>query len=176
MGGKINCSDELLKKFIRELKREGLVKDHRLNSFQKTEQVLYKYHDFAEAIEAKEDQIKELEAYGIKKKSKSITKFGAGSGEVKSEMERIEEKIQAIENTIDDTRRYVGIIDSALSKIESDRFFPVIRMKYFERMTHEDIGFEIEVDPSTVCRQKNRLIRKLSVYLFPDDSLREMML
>lgn len=48
-------------------------------------------------------------------------------------------------------------------------------MKYFKGMTHEEISFEFDVNQSTICRNKNRLIRALSIRLFPDDALNEML-
>jgi RNA polymerase sigma factor (sigma-70 family) len=171
----IECSEEMLKKFVLELKREGLFKDKRLNAFQKTEQLLYKYNDFADAIKSKEEQIKELKDFGLKKQSKSITKYGAGSGEVKTDADKLDEKIQVLENTIDDTKRYIKIIDDSLEKLNSDKFFEIIKMKYFKGMTLEEIGFEFDVEGSTISRNKNRLIKKLSIQLFPDEALNEML-
>ena len=171
----LNCDDKTLRNFVDLLKKEGMFREKRLNAFQKTEQLLYKYNDFQEAITGKEDQIKELREYGIKHQSKSITKYGAGSGESKTDQEKLDEKIDNIENTIDDTRRYIKIIDSSLDRIKDDKFFGIIEMKYFKGMTHEEISFEFDVDQSTICRNKNRLIRTLSIRLFPDDSLNEML-
>lgn len=171
----IGCTEEMLRKFVLELKREGLFKDKKLNAFQKTEQLLYKYNDFADAIKSKENQIKELKEHGLKRQSKSITKYGAGSGEVKTDADKLEEKIQVLENTIEDTRRYIKIIDDALEKLQGDKLFGIIDMKYFKDMTHEDIGFEFDVDASTISRNKNRLVKKLSIQLFPDDALNEML-
>ncbi len=172
----INCDEETLRKFVALLKKEGMYQDKKpMNAFQKTEQLLFKYTDFVDAIKAKEDQIKELKDYGLKQKSKSITKYGAGSGEVKTDQEKLDEKIQFIEDTIDDTRRYIGIIDKALDKIRNDEYFPIIEMKYGKSMTHEEIGEELEVDATTVGRNKNKLIRKLSIQLFPDESISELM-
>ncbi len=172
----IKCDEETLRKFIALLKKEGMYQDKKpMNAFQKTEQLLYKYQDFTDAIVAKEDQISELRKYGVKHQSKSITKYGAGSGEVKTDQDKLDDKIQAIEDGIDDTRRYIGIIDNALDKIKGDKFFVIIRMKYNEGLTHEQIGEKLEVDATTIGRNKNRLIRKLSIYLFPDDSISELM-
>ena len=171
-------NDELkdaLENFIAMLKRENMFHENKLNAFQKTERLLYKYNDFQDAIAAKEEQISELREWGLKHQSKSITKYGAGSGEVKTERERLEDKIESLENMIEDTRRYVRIIDKALERIKTDEFFPIIRMKYFEDLTQDDIGSRLHVDGSTISRNKNRLIRKLAVYLFPDESLTEIM-
>lgn len=170
-----NGTEEIIKQFVTELKRERLVKEKRSNTFQKTEQLLYRYNEFVEAIEIKESQIRELKSYGLKRQSKSITKYGAGSGEVKTESEKLEEKIRIIESAIDDTRQYIKIIDGALAKLTDDRFYEIIPMKYFEGKTQEEIGVYFEVDTATITRNKNRLVKRLSIQLFPDEALNEMM-
>ncbi len=170
-----NGTEEIIKQFVTELKRERLVKEKRSNTFQKTEQLLYRYNEFTEAIAVKENQIRELRFYGLPKQSKSITKYGAGSGEVKTENEKLEEKIRLIESAIDDTRQYIRIIDDALGNLAGDRFYEIIPMKYFKGMTHEEIGIHFEVDSSTVTRNKNRLVKRLSIQLFPSEVINEMM-
>lgn len=167
--------EAIIKKFLLQLKQQKLVKDKPTNAFRKTEQLLYKYNDFGEAIRNKEIEIDELKDYGLKKRSKSIIKFGPDSGEVKTETERLEEKIAIMENAIEDTKQYIQIIDNALDKLADDKFYDIIPMKYFKGLTHEEISFELGVDAATITRHKNRLIKRLSIYLFPDEALNEMM-
>ena len=171
----IECSEELLNKFVLALKREGMFNNSKLNAFQKTEQLLYKRSKFVEAVNSKKERIKELKEHGLKRQSKSITKYGAGSGEIKTETEKLEDKIQAIESTIDDTEQHIQTLDSALDKLKHDKFFAIIEMKYSKGMTHEEIGFEFDVDATTIGRNKNRLIKELSIQLFPDDVLNEIL-
>lgn len=173
----IECNEEMLNKFILALKREGMfkIKDNKMTPFQRTEQLLYKRSKFVDAVVSKRERIEELKKHGLKRQSKSITKYGAGSGEVKTEIERLEEKIELIESTIADTEEHIQTLDAALDKVRGDKFFKIIEMKYFEEMTHEEIGLEFEVDGSTICRNKNRLIKELSIQLFPDDVLNEML-
>jgi DNA-directed RNA polymerase specialized sigma subunit len=171
---KTEQTEEIIKKVVTELKREGMVKDKRMTTFQKTEQLLYRYNEFKEAIKIKEEQIEELDCYGLRKQSKSITRYGSGSGEVKTEGEKLEEKIHNIEIAIEDTKQYIKIIDDALKTLKNDRFYEIIPMKYFEGMSHEEIGFEFEVDTATITRNKNRLVKRLSIQFFPDEVLNEM--
>lgn len=175
----INCDEETLRKFVAMLKKEGMFHSQNekkiMTPFQKTEQVLYKYQFFVDAIAAKQKRIEELKKYGIKHQSKSITKYGAGSGEVKTDQDKLDDKIKAIEDAINDTQLYIDMINDALDKIRNDEYFPIIEMKYGKSMTHEEIGEELEVDATTVGRNKNKLIRKLSIQLFPDESISELM-
>lgn len=174
----IGCNEEMLHKFILALKREGLykVKDNTKNPFQKTEQLLYQRSKFIDAVTTKKERIEELKKYGLKRQSKSITKYGASSGEFKSEVEKLEDKIQSIESTIHDTEEHIQTLDEALDKLKDDKFFKIIEMKYFDGMTHEEIGFEFEVDATTIGRNKTRLIKELAILLFPDDVLNEILI
>ena len=68
----------------------------------------------------------------LKQKSKSITRYGVGSGEVKTEQEKLDDKIKSIEDSIDDTKRYINFIDTSLNRLKDDKFFQIIEMKYFK--------------------------------------------
>lgn len=150
-----NYSEDALRNFVLELKREGMFNDKRLNSFQKTEQLLYRRNDFADAVNAKKEQIEELKKHGLKRHG--------------TEQEKLNDKIVAIERAVDYTEKYINFINDALDKLRNDKFYEIIPMKYFKGMTHEEIGFEFEVDASTICRNKTRLINILVYYLFSDE-------
>lgn len=60
-------------------------------------------------------------------------------------------------------------IESALKTIENDCYYSIIEYKYFDNMTLEDIAEILEVDVSTVSRQRNRLVTRLKWLLFPED-------
>jgi len=47
-------------------------------------------------------------------------------------------------------------------------------MKYFESKTREEIAEELEVDVSTITRNKNRLINTLKITLFSDEVIYEL--
>lgn len=92
-----------------------------------------------------------------------------------TDAELAEKKIEEIEASIDKMIEYLDLIDEALEKISNDDYFDIIRMKYFEGKTHEEIAEYLNVDVSTVSRNKKRLINKLAIYLFPDDSMIEFL-
>lgn len=63
----------------------------------------------------------------------------------------------------------------SLDKLKNDRDFEIIDMKYFQKMTHEEIAEFIDVDTSTVTRRKNRIVKRLSFMLFPSDAINELL-
>ena len=155
---------------VSELKRQGLMKDNRQTPFQKTEILLYNYNSFQNAIKDKEEKIEEIKAEGLRKKSNSITSFSSnGSFENKSELEKVEEKVDVLTQSIQTTRNFIKVIDAALDVLKDDSYFEVITMKYFEGKTREEIAEYFEVDVSTISRNKNRLINQLQIRLFSDE-------
>lgn len=162
--------DDTICKYTTELRRQGLLKNSRHTPFQKTELLLYNYHNFKEAIKDKEEQIREIECFGIRKRSTSITSMPTSDTyEVKSDIDKAEEKIESIEQSIQVTRNFIRTIDAALESIQDDPYFEIIRMKYFEGKTREEMSIYFEVDVSTISRNKNRLINLLQIRLFSDE-------
>ena len=70
---------------------------------------------------------------------------------------------------------FVIRLNDCLNKLQDDEDFEIIDMKYFQKMTHEEIAEFIDVDPSTVTRRKNRIVKRLSFMLFPGDAINELL-
>ena len=160
---------------VTSLKREHLIKNRR-SAYQKVELLLYNYTDFKELIKTKEKEIKIIREIGLDKKSKDITMgINNGNAPYVNELEKIEDKIVEIENSIKTTQRFIGIIDSALEKISTDHYFDVIRLYYFERLSREVIADRLKVlDVKTISRNKRRLMEKLKMDLFSGDAIAEI--
>lgn len=72
------------------------------------------------------------------------------------------------------TQKLISIINNALKSIEKDYYYSVIIMSYFENKTREDIAEIYNVDVKTIARNKNRLINKLKIIIFSDESINEL--
>lgn len=70
---------------------------------------------------------------------------------------------------------FVIRLRECLERLKSDEDFEIIDMKYFQKMTHEEIAELIDVDTSTVTRRKNRIVKRLSFMLFPSDAINELL-
>jgi len=168
-------ASETASSVVSELKRQGLMRDNKQTPFQKTEQLLYNYNNFRAAIEDKHEQVKNIKDYGLPQKSKSITSFtSGGSYEIQSDSEKAEDKVLAIESLIIVTRKFIAIIDSALQKISDDPYYKIIDLKYFNERSREEIAEIMNVDVSTITRNKNRLINVLKITLFSDEVIYEI--
>ena len=162
--------DETIQRYTSELRRQGLLKNNKRTPFQKTETLLYNYNNFISAIQDKYEQIEAIKKVGLPKRSTSITTFSSSpTYEVKSDIDKTEEKIESIEQSIQVTKNFISVIDAALNMLKDDPYFEIIRMKYFEGKTREEIAEHFDVDVSTISRNKNRLINLLQIRLFSDE-------
>ena len=167
--------EETISGMLTELKKQGFMKDTKHTPFQKTEQLLYNYMNFKQVIIEKEQHIQFIKEAGIQKRSKSITNFtGNHQLDTRTDDDKAEEQIEAIKNSILITKRYIDVIDKALSKIADDNYYDLIRLRYFEGKTREEIAEYFNVDVATISRNKNRLINKLKIYLFSDEVIAEI--
>lgn len=155
---------------VSELKKSNMLKENKQTPFQKTETLLYNYNNFKQLIEDKYNQIKMIQEDGVPKKSSSITSFSdAGNFEVKCEMEKCEDMIHAISQSIKSTENFIKLIDDALNGISDDPYYDIIPMRYFASMRNESIADYYNVDVRTISRNKNRLINLLQIRLFSDE-------
>lgn len=160
---------------IFELRRQGFLKDSRQTPFQKTETLLYNYKNFQSAIADKQRQIETIRQEGIPKKSASITSFsGNATYEVKTDADKADDKIEAIEQSIQTTVSFIKVIDDALAALKDDPYFDIIRLKYFEGKSHEDTADYFSVNIRTISRNRNRLVNLLCIRLFSDEFIRQI--
>ena len=85
-----------------------------------------------------------------------------------------EEKIEMIEFSISTTRNFIRIIDDAVAMLKDDYYYDLIRLRYFEGRTREEIAEHFDCDVTTVNRNKNRLINLLQIRLFSDEVIQQI--
>lgn len=170
--------NDTVAKTVEELLKQKLIKKKDMNTYQKTEQLLYHYNDFKDAVKDKQEMIEQIKQVGLSKTSCSIIPMPQDTGfkYIPSEQEKIDKEIATLESSIAVTKNYIKIIDNALKTIADDPYSEIIRMCYFEGMKHSEAArqWAIPVDESTIGRNKNRLVNKLSIYLFSDDVIKEL--
>ena len=121
-----------VKHTVSELKRAGMIRENKLNSYQKTEKILYMYPKMKKIVG-------EYEIDGLKI-----------------------------------TRKFIRLIDDALTGISDDPYFEIIKMKYFDGKTHEEIAEYFDVQPAAISKQRKRLINRLRGVIFSDDFISEL--
>jgi hypothetical protein len=133
--------------------------------FKATEKRLYAYPVILLKIQDDEETLDEVRRYGVHERSKSIVRF-IRSGSRLTEDEIKEGVLLDLTAKIADDKREIETIDKALKIIEDDPYFNIVKMKYFEDKTDDEIGTLIYRDPKTVRTHKSRLVGRLSVFLY----------
>lgn len=73
-------------------------------------------------------------------------------------------------------KKFVDIVDEALRELQSDLYYDIIPMMYFEERTREYIAEYFDTTVTTISRNKRRLINKLKYLIFADDVIYELFL
>lgn len=143
-------------------KEKNEVKD----TFKQTESRLYAYPELIDNICKYNKDIEDLkkESPG---RSKDIVCFSTNGGGVRLSTEEIQEaRILMVQKKILRDQAEIDEINFALQSIQADTYYKAVDMKYFKGKSDEEIADTIHCDPSTVRRNKNRLVRKLAVKLY----------
>ena len=139
--------------------------------YKRVELLLYNYENLKEAIKQKEEDIKELELFGLREKSKSIVMYCTAEGS--GQEDRYTELKEKYRYEKLETERMLKRIDNALNKIKDDKYFDIIKYKYLNQeerkiSTDEELAEKLDKDRRTIIRNKKRLINKLVTILFPE--------
>lgn len=163
------------------LKNKNMIKNG-LTYTKKVEIALYNYNNLLEAVKEKDEAIEELETYGVREKSHSVTVYSSSAG-MRAEQDVYIEKIQKLQFEKKETLRNIKRIDKALSKIKKDKYYQIIEWKYFKqsyeengekvKYTDEKIAEMLDVERITIIRNRKRLINTLTTIIIPN-SIEEM--
>lgn len=167
---------------IKILTDKNLVKSSEANNkkelsyYKKVEILLYNYENLKEAIKQKEEDIENLERYGLKEKSKSIVAYSSAGGNPEADRYLELKQRYTIEKL--EIERDVKRIDNALDKIRGDEYFEIIQLKYLNAEEDkvnkdDDMAERLNKDRRTIIRNRKRLIQKLITILFPE-SIRDI--
>lgn len=170
--------NDTVSKTVNELLKQKMIKKSDMNTYQKTEQLLYNYNNFKEVVKDKQEMIEQIKQVGISKTSCSFLPMPQDTGfkYIPSEQEKNDAAIAELESSIAVTSNFIKLIDNALKTIKGDPYYEVIEKCYFEGKKHYVVSKEwaTPINETTVGRNKNRLVKKLSIYLFSDDVIKEL--
>jgi hypothetical protein len=139
--------------------------------FAKVEVMLYAYKGALESVKVKEEALEELKKYGLPHFSPSYV----GTNNDKNRQDALEEEVERLERSISFLARTIRLIESGLSVIKGDEYFELIKLKYFENKTMEDIAEHMNTGLTTIYRNRERLIYKLIKIIFAEDILRDIL-
>jgi RNA polymerase sigma factor (sigma-70 family) len=137
------------------------------NLFKQTEIRLYAYPELKNNIEKYQRDIEDLREERISGRSKDIVFFSAHGGSTRLSADEIQEgRIMILQKKIYRDQTEIDEIDYALQAVQNDEYYSIIKMRYFEEKGDEEIAGIIGCDPSTVRRNKSKIIRRIAVKLY----------
>ena len=83
---------------------------------------------------------------------------------VKSELERIEELKERLLNDIARHEEILFRIDNALDMVKDNKDYNFIEMRYFNKLTYEEIADKIGVEVRTTYRIRNNILSALEIH------------
>ena len=141
------------------------------DAFKATERRLYAVPDLRAKLKDDQEELEDTRKYGLKERSHSITRFFKSGVRLTPE-EIMEAVIIDLEAAIAATSHELEALDKALASIRDDPYYLAVDGKYIQRMNDEDIAEKIHCDPSTVWRNRKRLVQRVAVRLYGVDAVK----
>lgn len=171
----VNLSDYDIKSLIKEAVTAGMtagrVQANKVagDAYKATERRLYAYVTLLEKVEDDKARLKDLQENGVSR-SKSVVRFNR-PGTRLSPDEILEALVADTQATIAADEYEVSEIAAALHSIEGDQYYLAVYGKYVECLSDEMISEKVHCDPSTVRRNRGRLVRTLAVRLYGSEAI-----
>ncbi|NWO18183.1 DUF1492 domain-containing protein [Leptotrichia sp. oral taxon 223] len=168
--------DRIADKIIERMKNDKEIKtEKQLTPFQKTEKLLSELALLKGAIDSKNMLIEDLKKEGISIQKKETGVNVQASKVYLSELEKVENKIEKLEEEIARIKNVVNMVERALDTIRNNKYYDIIEMKYFDELTFEHISEKLNISVITAKRYKNKMIRQLQLVIFSDDVIKNIL-
>ena len=128
--------------------------------FRKMEEILKNYPKYQKRIDIEIENLKNPQI----KKWCGPGGQGGGNYEFKSEVEQIEELKQRIANNISRYKEIIFRIDECLNMVQDHKDYEFIRMKYFDKMTYEEIASQLDISLKSTYGMRNRILEALEIH------------
>ncbi len=128
--------------------------------FRKMEEILRNYPKYQKRIKMELENLQNPQI----KKSCGPGGQGGNSYDYKSEVEQIEELKQRISNNISRYEEIIFRIDECLNMVQDHKDYGFIQMKYFDKMTYEEIAEKLGVEVRTTYRIRNNILTALEIH------------
>lgn len=177
----LEIAEVIAETVVKVLERKKLVgkggKSDR-TAYQKTESLLYNYCGFKKIVQQRMQEIEDLKKYGVPQRSVDIVKYSPSSGTVQGTVlpeESVEKAVQRVEESIVDTVQAIDLVDKGMVALKNDPYYKVLEMRYFEGRSQEDIAMVFNCSQATISNNQSRLVRELSMKIFPDQTVKELL-
>ena len=168
--------DRIADKIIERMKTDKEIKtEKQLTPFQKTEKLLSELSLLKGAIDSKNMLIEDLKKEGISIQKKKTEVNVQSSKVYLSELEKVENRIEKLQEEIVRIENVVNMVERALGTIRNNKYYDIIEMKYFDELTFEHISEKLNISVITAKRYKNKMIRQLQLVIFSDDVIKNIL-
>ena len=168
--------DRIADKIIERMKTDKEIKtEKQLTPFQKTEKLLSELSLLKGAIDSKNMLIEDLKKEGISIQKKKTEVNVQSSKVYLSELEKVENRIEKLQEEIVRIENVVNMVERALGTIRNNKYYDIIEMKYFDDLTFEHISEKLDISVITAKRYKNKMIRQLQLVIFSDDVIKNIL-
>lgn len=148
-------------------------------AYQKTEQLLYNYRAFQKIVAERMAEIETLRKYGVPQRSTSIVEYSSNGGGIVGGLvlpeDSVESAVRTVQASVEGTVQAIALIDKAMAALRSDPYYRILEMRYFEGRTQEDIALEFNCSQMNISKNKSRLVRELTMRIFPNQVIEELM-
>ena len=168
--------ERIADKIIERMKNDKEIKtEKQLTPFQKTEKLLSELSLLKGAIDSKNMLIEDLKKEGISIQKKETGVNVQSSKVYLSELEKVENRIENLQEEITRIENVVNMVERALGTIRNNKYYDIIEMKYFDDLTFEHISEKLDISVITAKRYKNKMIRQLQLVIFSDDVIKNIL-
>ena len=167
----------IVNQVLNELKSKNLFNTSK-NSYTSTEKILYSFSALPVALNLINEEIsklqKELKDIKVQNVKSSTLVLNELEGSYTYGNETLETRISELKQIAAKTRSQIRIVNKALDMIKSEKYYKIIELYYFEGNTIPVVAEKLNVSTGTISDNKNKLINKLKVYIFPETFMKEL--
>ena len=168
--------DRIADKIIERMKTDREIKtEKQLTPVQKTEKLISELSLLKGAIDSKNMLIEDLKKEGISIQKRETGVNVQSSKIYLSELEKVENRIEKLQEEIVRIENVVNMVERALDTIKNNKYYDIIEMKYFDELTFEHISEKLDISVITAKRYKNKMIRQLQLVIFSDDVIKNIL-
>lgn len=151
---------------------------HGKSAYEKTETLLNHYNAFKRVLANRDLEIDNLRKHGVPQESRSIVQYQGNrtvqTHGIRSVQETVDTAIRTVQDSVQTTVQMVAHIESSMALLKYDPYYKILEMQYFEGRTQEDIASYFKCSQVNISKNKKRLIEELSLIMFPDQAIKEM--
>ncbi len=139
-----------------------------LSAYAATERRLYAMPILRERIADSREELAELETLGVEAlREHSLSLVRLLRPGIRLTPEEVHAAQMAeLRGRLAADEREVRKMQTALTSIENDPYYPAVELKYFKNEREADVSEKLCCDPSTVRRNRTRLVKRLALRLY----------